>query len=114
MAKYKVLELTFMRDRLVEPGEMIDYDGVPGPNLEPVDKAAKEAVASVPNGAAARLVAMVRLHAATRGVNPDTDVNSSDFDEIIEQMPEKSRPSQGVIATAMGLCGIQPEAAALG
>jgi hypothetical protein len=38
VAKYKVLEKSFINGALVEEGEIIDYDGEPGPNLEPVSK----------------------------------------------------------------------------
>lgn len=37
MARYRVLELSFIDARLVQPGEEIDYAGDPGPNLEPLD-----------------------------------------------------------------------------
>lgn len=44
MAKYKVLERSFLNNRLHEAGDIINYDGTPAANLEPVDSAAKAAV----------------------------------------------------------------------
>ncbi len=34
--KYTVLERSFINNRIVEEGDVIDFDGEPGPNLEPV------------------------------------------------------------------------------
>lgn len=36
MAKYKVLERSFIGNRIVEVGEVVEYDREPGENLEPV------------------------------------------------------------------------------
>jgi hypothetical protein len=36
MAKARVLLKSFLNNRLVEPGEIIDYDGPYGDNVEPV------------------------------------------------------------------------------
>jgi hypothetical protein len=37
MAQYKVLELSFINNCMVEAGTVIEYDGEAGPNLEPID-----------------------------------------------------------------------------
>lgn len=36
MAKYRVTERSFINNRLVEAGEIVDYDGEPAGNLEAV------------------------------------------------------------------------------
>lgn len=36
MATYKVTELSFIKDRMYKPGELVEYDGEPSYNLEPV------------------------------------------------------------------------------
>lgn len=43
MARYRVLEKSFLNFQLVEPGVEVDYDGKPDGNLEPLDDAAKDA-----------------------------------------------------------------------
>lgn len=43
MPKYRVLELSFINARLIPAGEEIEFDGDPGPNLEPLDDEAHEA-----------------------------------------------------------------------
>lgn len=37
MAQYKVLELSFIGNAMVQEGVIIEFDGEPGPNLELVD-----------------------------------------------------------------------------
>lgn len=37
MAQYKVLELSFIDNKIVQEGAVIEYDGEAGPNLELVD-----------------------------------------------------------------------------
>lgn len=49
MARFRVTECSFINGRYVETGTVIEYDGVPGFNLEPVDAAAKKAKAAAGN-----------------------------------------------------------------
>jgi hypothetical protein len=42
MPRYRVLEKSFIIDRIVEAGEEVEYGGWPGHNLEPLDAAARE------------------------------------------------------------------------
>lgn len=37
MAKYKVLVQSFINNKIVEAGEIVEYDGRPGTNLEPIE-----------------------------------------------------------------------------
>lgn len=39
MAQYKVLEKSFIGNRLVDAGEVIEFDGEAGPNLEAIKQA---------------------------------------------------------------------------
>jgi hypothetical protein len=48
VARYRVLERSYISDRLVDAGEEVEYEGVPAHNLEPLDKAAKAAAARAP------------------------------------------------------------------
>ena len=43
MAKYRVLEKSFINGDIHEAGTEVDYDGLPGANLEPLDDDAKAA-----------------------------------------------------------------------
>jgi len=98
MAKYEVLSLSFIDNRLVQPGDTIDFDGEPGTNLKPIDKAAQKAVAEnqTPSDLA-KLVGTLRMHAASRGVSPD-EVTPVDFDEVLKTLDPK--PSADLIKAA--------------
>jgi len=98
MAKYEVLALSFIDNRLVQAGEVIDHDGQPGPNLKAIDKAAQKAVSDAQTPTAlAKFIGSLRLHAASRGVSPD-DVNEFDFDELVKTIEPK--PSADLIKQA--------------
>jgi hypothetical protein len=43
MPRYRVLELSFINDCLREAEEEVEYDGLPGSNLQPLDAAARKA-----------------------------------------------------------------------
>jgi hypothetical protein len=45
MARFKVLSRSFINNRTCDPGDIVEYDGVPAENLEPMDKEAKAATA---------------------------------------------------------------------
>ena len=36
MAQYKVLEKSFINNSIAEEGDIVEYDGTPGTNLEPL------------------------------------------------------------------------------
>jgi hypothetical protein len=50
MARYKLREAAVIGDRRYEAGEEVEYDGVPGPHMEPVDPAAKQAAEAAAKG----------------------------------------------------------------
>ncbi len=73
MAKYRVLVTSFIHNTLVAEDTVIDYDGVPSSNLEPMDKPAEQAAAKSDQ---ADLEALARQKAAAAGAAPD-DVDTS-------------------------------------
>lgn len=73
MPKYRVLIKSFIGNSLVEEGAVVDYDGVPADNLEPMDKPAEAAAAQ---SASANLDSIARQKAAAAGANPD-DVDTA-------------------------------------
>jgi hypothetical protein len=44
MPRYRVNTKSFIANNLVEEGAEIEYDGIPGSNLDPLDKAAENAI----------------------------------------------------------------------
>jgi hypothetical protein len=97
MPKYKVLAPSFIDNRIVNVDEIVDYDGIPAANLQPVDKAGEKVGAGQPTGELAQFIGALRMHAASRGVPPD-DVNEFDFDEVLKARDPK--PSSDVVKAA--------------
>lgn len=75
MPKYRVLQKSFIGNRIVEEGEEVDYDGEPSDNLGPIDKAAKKVVDSIDADAAAAESAKRLADAANTG-RPDGVVDA--------------------------------------
>jgi hypothetical protein len=50
MAQYRVLQTSFINNALVQEGEVVEFDGEPGSNLEPLKKSKKGASAPVDGG----------------------------------------------------------------
>lgn len=80
MAKFKAKETTFYDGRLIPAGEVFDYVGEPGDNLEPVDDAAR---AMFEEAAARRRVEAQRL--ARGAVSEGVAVDSSALELKVEQ-----------------------------
>ncbi len=58
MPQFKVTKKSFINDRIYEEGALIDFDGEPSDNLEPVDDAAQAMVAEAEQRRAARAAAI--------------------------------------------------------
>lgn len=68
MAKYRVLTTSFIGNAIVAEGTVIDFDGVPHDNLEPLDAQAEEAVEQ---SAQSDMADIARQKAAAAGAEPD-------------------------------------------
>lgn len=68
MPRFRVKEVSFIGTRIYQPGEEIDFDGVPGPNLEPIDQPAKAAAVEAKE---AESESMARQKAAAETGDPD-------------------------------------------
>jgi hypothetical protein len=86
-------------------GDVIEYDGEPGPNLRAEGADAEVIVAALKQTpkAVADLVAKVRLHAATRGV-PPSEANDDDLNEVGKLLPNKpSDDTMKLVREQLGL-----------
>jgi hypothetical protein len=54
MARYRANTRSYIGNRLIEAGEVVEYDGVPGTNLDPADDEAKVAKDAADAGRARR------------------------------------------------------------
>jgi hypothetical protein len=64
MARYKLLQAAIVEDIQREAGTEVEYDGVPGPHMEPLDAAAKKAVADRDKDKPAAIDTTMRAHPA--------------------------------------------------
>jgi hypothetical protein len=64
MPKFRVLEKSFIDNSIAEEGKIVEYTGVPGANLEPVDDAAMALAAQAPQGINAGDLARQKVAAA--------------------------------------------------
>lgn len=73
MPKYRVLEKSFINNAIAAEGDIVDFDGKPGPNLEPVDKPAQAAAAEAAAGLVKGIDAgdVTRQKVAALGGTPD-------------------------------------------
>jgi hypothetical protein len=74
LPKYRVTERSFINNSLVEEGATVEYDGVPGPNLEPINNEAIAAKEEAAKGLGTRNVSvgdMTRQKVAVIGGDPE-------------------------------------------
>lgn len=67
MAQYRVVSEFFYEGTLYKSGAIVDYTGIPGENLEPLDDAARAAVAAAEQRRAERMAALRAPVAAGMG-----------------------------------------------
>lgn len=69
MAKYRVLTKSFIGNSLVDEGAVIDFDGVPSDNLEPLDPPAQ---AAADQAGSANTESIARQKVAAAGADPNS------------------------------------------
>jgi hypothetical protein len=69
MPKYRVLEKSYINNRIHEEGDEIEYDGLPSSNLQPLDSAGKEKAAEYEVTNAERVQKLMATFEATPGVD---------------------------------------------
>lgn len=74
MPKYRVTERSYINLTMYEEGATVDFDGVPGPNLEPLDAAAVAAKEEAAKGLGPKNIStgdMARQKVAVLGGSPE-------------------------------------------
>ena len=67
MAKYRVKTKSFIGNTVVEEGAVVDYEGLPGDNLEAIDEEAEQATLAAEGVDA---LSLERQQAAAKGIDP--------------------------------------------
>lgn len=94
MAKYRVLVPSFLDNKLVQEGDIVDYDGTPSDNLEPMDKAGKRAAEQANR---ADLEAIARQKIAAAGASPDDVDNAAAVSAAANAAEEALSTSAGLV-----------------
>lgn len=71
MARYLVLEKSYINLRIVEAGEEIEYDGLPSANLKPLDKAGEKQAVEYEKTNDARVQIMKEQNAPVASVDSE-------------------------------------------
>lgn len=83
MPKYRVLELSFINERLVQPGEEIDFNGDPGSNLEPLCDEGRAAVVAYAEKEKTRVAKMIDQYGPASGQS-----GIADLGEFVKQLAQ--------------------------
>ncbi|AQW29125.1 hypothetical protein JK151_08870 [Ralstonia syzygii subsp. celebesensis] len=67
MPRYRINELSFIDNKLVQPGDEIDSDATPSPHWEPLDKPGEKARAAADAAEAERVAELKKQEAALQG-----------------------------------------------
>ncbi|GLS17970.1 hypothetical protein GCM10007874_09860 [Labrys miyagiensis] len=82
MARYRVTELSYIDERLLEPGQEVEFTGVPGPNLTLVEdndktRAAANATVKAALATEAKTLKATRLDADGKPTDQPVDGSES-------------------------------------
>ncbi len=80
MARYRVLELSYFNERIVEPGEEVEFVGIPGSNL---------ALIGSEEAAQAETLAALRAEAQALGINTEKNQVASRLAYLISEVKQR-------------------------
>lgn len=92
MPQFRVLVTSFIDNKLVQEGDVVDYDGIPHTNLEPLDKPGKTAAAKASQ---ADIDALARQKAAAAGAEPDAAETAAKVSAAAKAAGEAIQQSAG-------------------
>lgn len=87
-AKYRVLRLSHIHNQLWEEGSEVEYEGVPGSALEPLNNAAKNAKAKA-TGGKAPVLEVPKIDDGEGALSDDGDMNKlrEDYEALFNEKP---------------------------
>lgn len=104
-AKYRVLRLSHIHNNLWPEGSEIEYDGIPGSALEPVNEAAKAAKEKAMAGnSKAKVVAVIpeavitaeTLETVNEGVDADLDKLREEYEALFNEKPHHNAKAETI------------------
>ena len=99
-AKYRVLRLSHIHNNLWPEGSEIEYDGVPGSALEPVNEAAKaakeKAMAGNSKSKPAAVIPEVVLGPVNEEVDGDLDKLREEYEALFNEKPHHNAKAETI------------------
>lgn len=104
-AKYRVLRLSHIHNNLWPEGSEIEYDGIPGSALEPLNEAAKAAKEKAMTGnSMAKVVAVIpeavitaeTLGPVNEGVDADLDKLREEYEALFNEKPHHNAKAETI------------------
>lgn len=92
MPKYRVLEMSFINDRIVQAGEEIEYAGDPSDNLEPLCEEGQAAVAAYAEKEKARIAKLVDQFGPASGQSA-----IGNMDEFVKQLAQANAEANAAV-----------------
>jgi hypothetical protein len=80
MARYRVVELSYFNERIVEPGEEVEFTGIAGSNLALISNEAE---------AKAEILAALQAEAQALGINTEKNLVVSRLAYLISEVKQR-------------------------
>lgn len=91
MPQFKVKEKSFISNTIVEAGTVVDYDGIPGPNLELVGGSKADVKDAAKLAAEANNESLLRMHSAAQTGDPANIEATAAADAVLKAASEASK-----------------------
>lgn len=109
MTQYKVKELSLVGNELFQAGAIVDYDGLPAENLEPIDDEGRAKYQEYLDSNAARVIAMREANSETAVGDPTAFAKALADSQAQQGDMIKDAISAGIAAgIAQAMAIIQP------
>lgn len=92
-AKYRVLRLSHIHNQLWEEGSEVEYDGIPGSALEPLNDAAKKAKDKA-RGGKAPAVEVTGPEGGAQGNDADLDKLKEEYELLFNEKPHHNTKAE--------------------
>ncbi|MXV35865.1 MULTISPECIES: hypothetical protein [unclassified Saccharibacter] len=94
MARYRVTTASFINGRYVEEDTVIDYDGIPGFNLDPLDEEARSAKKAAGQAGERDVNGRAFQEDLTRSDGTPSALNSAETVKDQDALEEQPKPAQ--------------------
>lgn len=93
-AKYRILRLSFIGNQLLHEGAEVEYDGMPGSALEPLNEAAKKAKAATGKSAVVEVPKLDAVNEGAPGSGDDIDKLREEYEALFNEKPHHNTKAE--------------------